>query len=153
LGKLRRAMVEYPQGWLSTRLESSGQKQADWRTDPKRSGKAGGMGDIGTHAENLLEYMSGLKITKLCADLNTFVEGRQLDDDGAVLLELEGGAKATLLATQIAAGEENSLSCRRRRKFIEHQNLRRKGRIGMATNGTQYTHRKISRQRFYRSIC
>ena len=112
LGKLRRAIVEYPQGWLSTRLEGSGQKQADWRTDPKRSGKAGGMGDIGTHAENLLEYISGLKITKLCADLNTFVEGRQLDDDGALLLELENGAKATLLATQIAAGEENPLSIR-----------------------------------------
>ncbi len=112
IGKLRRAIVEYPQGWLSTRLESSGQKQADWRTDPKRSGKAGGMGDIGTHAENLLEYISGLKIKKLCADLNTFVPDRKLDDDGAVLLELEQGAKATLLATQIAAGEENALKIR-----------------------------------------
>lgn len=112
LGKIRRAVVEYPQGWLSTRLESSGQKQASWRTDPKKSGKAGCMGDIGTHAENLLEYVSGLKIKKLCADLNTFVEGRALDDDGAILLELEGKAKGILFASQIAAGEENNIRLR-----------------------------------------
>jgi len=112
LGKIRRAIVEYPQGWLATRLEATGQKQADWRTDPKKSGKAGAMGDIGTHAENLLEYITGLQITHVCADLNTFVKGRKLDDDGAVLLTLQKGAKATLLATQIAAGEENNLRIR-----------------------------------------
>jgi len=112
LGKIRRAVIEYPQGWLSTRLESSGQKQASWRTDPKKSGKAGCMGDIGTHAENLLEYVSGLKIKKLCADLNVFVDGRALDDDGAILLELEGKAKGILFASQIAAGEENNLRLR-----------------------------------------
>jgi len=112
LGKIRRCIVEYPQGWLATRLEATGQKQADWRTDPTKSGKAGAMGDIGTHAENLLEYITGLQITHVCADLNTFVQGRQLDDDGAILLKLNNGAKATLLATQIAAGEENDLRIR-----------------------------------------
>ena len=112
LGKIRRVVVEYPQGWLSTRLEESGQKQASWRTDPSKSGKAGAMGDIGTHAENLAEYVTGLKITRLCADLNTFVEGRMLDDDGAVLLEFDQGAKGILFATQIAAGEENNLRLR-----------------------------------------
>ncbi len=112
LGRIRRAIVEYPQGWLSKRLEQTGQKQASWRTDPNKSGLAGCMGDIGTHAENLLEYLTGLKIKKLCADLNTFVKGRSLDDDGAVLLELENGAKAILMATQIAVGEENNLRIR-----------------------------------------
>lgn len=112
LGKIRRCIVEYPQGWLATRLEASGQKQASWRTDPTKSGKAGAMGDIGTHAENLLEYISGLEITHVCADLNTFVKGRQLDDDGAILLKLQKDAKAILLATQIAAGEENNLRIR-----------------------------------------
>jgi len=112
LGKIRRCIVEYPQGWLATRLEATGQQQASWRTDPNKSGKAGAMGDIGTHAENLLEYITGLQITHVCADLNTFVEGRQLDDDGAILLKLQNEAKATLLATQIAAGEENNLRIR-----------------------------------------
>lgn len=109
LGKIRKVIAGYPQGWLSTRLEESGQKQASWRTDPSKSGKAGCMGDIGTHAENLLEYVTGLKITHLCADLNIFVENRQLDDDGAMLLQLEDGAKGVLYASQIAAGEENNL--------------------------------------------
>lgn len=112
LGKIRKVVVEYPQGWLSTRLESTDQKQAAWRTDPKRSGAAGAMGDIGTHAENLAEYITGLKIKKLCADLDTFVEGRQLDDDGTVLLEFDNGAKGILFASQIAAGEENNLRIR-----------------------------------------
>lgn len=112
LGKIRRVVVEYPQGWLATRLEESGQKQASWRTDPSKSGKAGCMGDIGTHAENLAEYVTGLKITKLCADLNIFVPGRKLDDDGAVLLEMEGGAKGILFASQIATGEENNIRLR-----------------------------------------
>ncbi len=112
IGKIRKVVVEYPQGWLSTRLESSNQKQAAWRTDPKKSGIAGAMGDIGTHAENLAEYITGLKIKRLCADLNTFVKGRKLDDDGNVLLQFDNGAKGILFATQIAAGEENNLRIR-----------------------------------------
>lgn len=112
LGKIRRAVVEYPQGWLSTRLESSGQKQASWRTDPKKSGAAGCMGDIGTHAENLLEYVSGLKIKRICADLNIMLKGRKLDDDGVILLDMDKGAKGILFASQIAAGEENNLRLR-----------------------------------------
>ena len=112
IGTIRKVVVEYPQGWLSTKLEASNQKQAAWRTDPKRSGIAGAMGDIGTHAENLAEYITGLKIKRLCADLNTFVDGRLLDDDGNVLLEFDNGAKGILFATQIAAGEENNLKIR-----------------------------------------
>ncbi|NJO01466.1 MAG: Gfo/Idh/MocA family oxidoreductase [Bacteroidia bacterium] len=112
LGKIRKVIVEYPQGWLSTFLESSGQKQAEWRTDPKRSGAAGSMGDIGTHAENLAEYITGLQITELCADLSIFVEGRALDDDGNVLLHFDNGAKGILHASQICAGEENNLNIR-----------------------------------------
>ena len=112
LGTIRRVVVEYPQGWLSTRLEASDQKQAAWRTDPKRSGKAGAMGDIGTHAENLAEYVTGLRMTQLCADLHTFVEGRALDDDGSVLMRYDNGARGLLFASQIAAGEENNLRLR-----------------------------------------
>ncbi|MEZ4893416.1 MAG: Gfo/Idh/MocA family oxidoreductase [Saprospiraceae bacterium] len=112
LGKLRKIVVEYPQGWLSTNLESSGQKQAAWRTDPKRSGIAGAMGDIGSHAENLAEYITGLKIKEICADISIFVPGRQLDDDGNVLLRFEGCAKGILHASQISAGEENNLNIR-----------------------------------------
>jgi len=112
LGKIRRIYVEYPQGWLSSKEEEGNNKQAEWRTDPKRSGKAGCMGDIGTHAHHLAEYISGLKTTEVCADLNTFVAGRQLDDDGAVLLRFENGAQGVLMATQIAAGEENALKIR-----------------------------------------
>lgn len=112
IGSIRKIVVEYPQGWLTTNLETTGQKQADWRTDPSRSGAAGAMGDIGTHAENLAEYITGLKITELCADLSSFVEGRRLDDDGNVLLRFENGAKGVLHASQIAAGEENNLNIR-----------------------------------------
>ncbi|MBI3877077.1 MAG: Gfo/Idh/MocA family oxidoreductase [Verrucomicrobia bacterium] len=112
LGKIRKVVVEYPQGWLATRLEASGQKQAGWRTDPKRSGAAGSMGDIGTHAENLAEYISGLQIAELAADLTTFVKGRKLDDDGNVLLRFKGGAKGVLHASQISVGEENNLNIR-----------------------------------------
>ncbi len=112
IGAVRKVVVEYPQGWLSTDLEASGQKQAAWRTDPSRSGIAGAMGDIGTHAENLAEYITGLKITELCADISTFVPGRLLDDDGNVLLHFEGGAKGILHASQICAGEENNLNIR-----------------------------------------
>lgn len=112
LGKIRKVIVEYPQGWLAQLLEATGNKQADWRTDPARSGAAGCMGDIGTHAENLAEYITGQKITELCADLTTFVEGRRLEDDGNVLLRFDGGAKGVLHASQIANGEENDLNIR-----------------------------------------
>ncbi|WP_200813932.1 Gfo/Idh/MocA family protein [Hymenobacter roseosalivarius] len=113
LGTIRKAYVEYPQGWLSNFEEgSSDNKQAAWRTDPARSGVAGAMGDIGTHAFNLLEYVTGLSVTQLCADINTVVPGRKLDDDGAVLLRLAGGASGVLVATQVAAGEENNVRLR-----------------------------------------
>jgi len=111
-GKIRKVYVEYPQGWLSSFVESSGSKQAAWRTDPKRSGIAGCMGDIGTHAAHLAEYVSGLKVTHLCADLQTFVEGRHLDDDGNVLLKFDNGATGVLIASQVAAGEENAIRLR-----------------------------------------
>ncbi|MBV9963048.1 MAG: Gfo/Idh/MocA family oxidoreductase [Parafilimonas sp.] len=111
-GKIRKIWVEYPQGWLSKLSEREGNAQAAWRTDPKRSGKAGAMGDIGTHAAHLAEYISGLKITKLCADLNIMVEGRALDDDGNVLLRFDNGAAGCLMASQVAAGEENALKIR-----------------------------------------
>jgi predicted dehydrogenase len=112
LGKIRKVVAEYPQGWLATRLEATGQKQAGWRTDPKRSGAAGSMGDIGTHAENLAEYITGLQIDELAADLTAFVKGRKLDDDGNVLLRFKGGAKGVLHASQISVGEENNLNIR-----------------------------------------
>jgi len=112
LGKIRKVVVEYPQGWLSSRLEESGQKQAAWRTDPSKSGAAGCIGDIGTHAENLAEFVAGLHIEELAADLSIFVPGRQLDDDGNVLLRFKGGAKGVLHASQISAGEENNLNLR-----------------------------------------
>ena len=112
LGTIRRIVVEYPQGWLSTALEATDQKQAAWRTDPARSGAAGAMGDIGTHAENLAEYITGLRITELCADLHTHIEGRRLDDDGSVLLRFKNGARGVLYASQISAGEENNLRIR-----------------------------------------
>ena len=112
LGKIRKVVVEYPQGWLATRIEASGQKQAAWRTDPKRSGAAGCIGDIGTHAENLAEYVTGLQISELAADITAFVKGRKLDDDGNVLLRFKGGAKGVLHASQISVGEENNLSLR-----------------------------------------
>ena len=111
-GTVRRVVVEYIQGWLAVREEAAGNKQAEWRTDPARSGAAGCMGDIGTHGENLAEYVTGLKIDSLCADLTTFVPGRQLEDDGNVLLRFENGAKGVLFASQIAVGEENGLRLR-----------------------------------------
>ncbi|QEC53488.1 Gfo/Idh/MocA family protein [Anseongella ginsenosidimutans] len=112
LGKVRKIWVEYPQGWLSKLTEREGNAQAAWRTDPKKSGKSGCMGDIGTHAANLAEYISGLKISQICADLHTLVEGRVLDDDGAVLLRFDNGAAGVLMASQVAAGEENALKIR-----------------------------------------
>jgi len=110
LGKIRKIVVQYPQGWLATALERTGQQQAAWRTDPKQSGAAGCMGDIGTHAENLSEYITGLKITHICADLTIFVKGRRLDDDGNCLLRFNNGARGILHASQISIGEENGLA-------------------------------------------
>ena len=109
LGKVRKIIVEYPQGWLSRLTEREGNAQASWRTDPKKSGKSGSMGDIGTHAAHLAEYITGLNITKICADLNIVVEGRGLDDDGNVLLKFDNNANGVLIASQVAAGEENAL--------------------------------------------
>lgn len=111
-GKIRKIWVEYPQGWLSTLSEREGNAQAAWRTDPKKAGKSSVMGDIGTHAAQLAEYISGGKITDICAELNTLVEGRVMDDDGAVLLKFDNGAKGVLMASQVAAGEENALKIR-----------------------------------------
>lgn len=110
IGKVRKIFVTYPQGWLSHFKEGTGDKQATWRTDPARSGAAGAMGDIGTHAFNLTEYVTGLQVTALCAQLNIVVEGRKLDDDGAVLLQYNNGATGVLMASQIMAGEENNLT-------------------------------------------
>ena len=112
LGKIRKIYVEYPQGWLSTLLEKSGNMQASWRTDPKQSGMGGAIGDIGTHAANLAEYITGLQITEICAMLNTVVKGRHLDDDSSMLLRFNNGASGVLMATQVAAGEENNLNIR-----------------------------------------
>lgn len=111
-GKLRRVFVEYSQGWLSERIELQGGNNAGWRTDPKRSGKAGAVGDIGTHAWHLSEYITGLKVTELCADLKAFAPGRPIDDDGAAFLRYEKGVTGVLTCTQIAAGEENNLRIR-----------------------------------------
>ncbi len=112
LGKIRKVVSEYPQGWLSDPIERDNQTQASWRTDPTRSGKSGCMGDIGTHALNLAEYVTGLKVSQICADLSTIVDGRLLDDDGNVLLRFENGARGVLYASQISAGEENGLRIR-----------------------------------------
>ncbi len=112
IGSIRKIVVEYPQGWLSLPSEKEGNQQAAWRTDPAKSGKSGCMGDIGTHAAQLAEYISGLKIARLCADLNIVVPGRGLDDDGNVLLKFDNGANGILMASQIAAGEENALNIR-----------------------------------------
>ena len=110
LGRVRKVVAEYRQGWLTTPLERTGNKQARWRTDPRRSGAAGCIGDIGTHAAHLAEYVTGQRITRLSADLTTFVPRRRLDDDGSVLVRFEHGARGVVLASQIAVGEENGLA-------------------------------------------
>ncbi|MDZ7781664.1 MAG: Gfo/Idh/MocA family oxidoreductase [Halioglobus sp.] len=112
LGRIRKVIVEYPQGWLADREEATDNKQAAWRLDPQRAGPSSCMGDIGVHAFNLAEYITGLRVTEVCADLTSFVEGRALDDDGAALLRFNGGARGVLQASQVAAGEENALSIR-----------------------------------------
>lgn len=110
LGEIRKIVVQYPQGWLTTPLENTGHTQASWRTDPSQSGGVGSMGDIGTHAENLSHYITGLNITHICADLSKMVEGRKLDDDGNCLLKFDNGAKGLIHVSQIACGEENNLA-------------------------------------------
>ena len=112
LGKIRLVQVEYAQDWLSENLEQTGQKQAGWRTDPARSGLGGSTGDIGTHAFNLASFVSGLELDQLCADLDSFVEGRQLDDNGHVMMRFAGGAKGMLWCSQVAPGNENALRLR-----------------------------------------
>ena len=109
LGTIRKVIVEYNQGWLASEVAN---KQADWRTDPERSGVAVAVGDIGSHAEQLVSYVTGLELDALCADLTAFVSGRQLDDDGNLLLRFDGGARGVLIASQISAGEENGLRLR-----------------------------------------
>ena len=112
LGDVRKVVVEYSQGWLATLLEAEGQKQAEWRGDPSRAGISSALGDIGTHAHNLLGYVTGLGVEELFADLGTLVEGRKMEDDATVLLRLEGGARGLLFASQIAVGERNHLRLR-----------------------------------------
>ncbi len=112
LGRIRVVQVEYPQDWLSEKLEDTGQKQAGWRTDPERSGAGGSTGDIGTHAFNLACFVTGLEVESLCADLDSFVEGRRVDDNGHVLLRFGGGAKGMLWCSQVAPGNENALRLR-----------------------------------------
>ncbi|MFG0314879.1 MAG: Gfo/Idh/MocA family protein [Phycisphaerales bacterium] len=112
LGAIRKVTVEYHQGWLATKLEDSGLKQAGWRTDPKRAGAGGALGDIGSHAENLVSYVTGLEMASICADLTAFVEGRPIDDDTTMLVRYKGGAKGTLSASQVCVGAENALTLR-----------------------------------------
>lgn len=112
LGEILKVIVEYPQGWLAQPIDADGQKQAAWRTDPARSGVAGCMGDIGSHAENLASYITGLELSAVCANLSVFVPGRRLDDDGDVLLRFTNGAKGILTASQISVGDENNIRIR-----------------------------------------
>ena len=112
LGVIRKVVAEYPQGWLATRLEATHHKQASWKTDPKRCGASGCLGDIGTHAHNLARYITGLEVESICAELSTFIPGRLLDDDGNCLVRFSGGVKGILFASQISSGEENNLNIR-----------------------------------------
>jgi predicted dehydrogenase len=112
LGKILKVVAEYPQGWLIQPIDAEGQKQAAWRTDPSRTGASSCIGDIGTHAENLGRYITGLEIDELCADFTTFVPGRRLEDDGNLLLRYQGGARGVLYASQVSVGEENDLTVR-----------------------------------------
>lgn len=112
LGDIRKVVVEYPQGWLATAVEEAGSKQASWRTDPAKAGVSSSMGDIGSHAENLAAYITGLEMSQICADITTFVPGRKLEDDGSILIRYTNGARGILYASQISIGEENSLRIR-----------------------------------------
>ncbi len=111
-GAIRKVMMEYPQGWLSEKLEDTDQKQAAWRTDPSKSGKSGAYGDIGTHAANMGEYVSGLQITKVLSMVKKIVPGRLLDDDASAFMEFEGGVSGVLTVSQVSAGEENAIRVR-----------------------------------------
>jgi predicted dehydrogenase len=112
LGKILKVVAEYPQGWLLNPIDAEGQKQASWRTNPEQAGASSCIGDIGTHAENLGRYITGLEIEELCADFTTFIGGRRLEDDGNLLLHYQGGARGVLIASQICAGEENDINIR-----------------------------------------
>jgi predicted dehydrogenase len=112
LGAVRVVQVEYPQDWLSTKLEETGQKQASWRVDPARAGLGGSLGDLGTHAHNIAEFVTGLRVEQVCADLQSFVEGRAVDDNAHLLLRLSGGARGMLWSSQVAPGNENALRLR-----------------------------------------
>ena len=112
LGEIRKVVVEYPQGWLATKLEDTGSKQAEWRTNPEKAGVSSAVGDIGSHAENLARYVTGLEIESLCADIHTFVPGRALEDDASMLIHYKGGARGVLHCSQVAVGEENNLNIR-----------------------------------------
>ena len=112
LGKILKVVAEYPQGWLLNPIDAEGQKQASWRTNPEQAGASSCIGDIGTHAENLGRYITGLEIEELCADFTTFIEGRQLEDDGSILIHYRGGPRGVILASQISAGEENDVNVR-----------------------------------------
>jgi predicted dehydrogenase len=112
LGDLLKVVVEYPQGWLINPIDAEGKKQAAWRTNPEQAGASSCVGDIGTHAENLTRYITGLEIDEICAEFTTFVKGRRLEDDANMLVRFKGGAKGVLYASQISVGEENSLSIR-----------------------------------------
>lgn len=112
LGDIRKIVVEYPQGWLATRLEETGMKQAEWRTDPSKAGVSSAVGDIGSHAENLARYITNLEMESLHADINTFVPGRELEDDANMLVHYRGGARGVLFCSQVSVGEENNLRIR-----------------------------------------
>ena len=112
LGSIRVVQAEYPQDWLTTKAEDSGLKQAEWRTDPKRSGDGGCIGDIGTHAFNLIRFITGLEVDELSADIHTFVKGRLLDDNAQIMLRFKGGAKGAIWSSQVAVGNENNLKIR-----------------------------------------
>ncbi len=112
LGAIRRVVVEHPQGWLATRLETAGNRQAGWRTDPRRAGPTGCMADLGSHCIHLAEYVTGLRVAAVSADLRAFVAGRQLDDDGTVLLRFDNGAHGVLWASQVCVGEQHGLRLR-----------------------------------------
>ena len=112
LGSIRKVVVEYPQGWLSDLLEATGQKQAAWRSDPEKAGASSALGDIGTHCENLVHYITGLEMEEMLADLGTVVDGRALEDDASVLMHYKGGARGILYCSQVSQGEENDLTIR-----------------------------------------
>ncbi len=141
LGAIRVVQVEYPQDWLSTKLEETGQKQAAWRTDPARSGAGGCIGDIGTHAMNLADYVTGETPAELCAELTTFVEGRRLDDNAQILLRYASGARGMLWASQVAPGNENALKLR---VYGEKGGLEWRRSIRTSSSGRPWANRRAS---------